>query len=99
MKLHQTVSNVATEAFLQAGLDNDAILLQPAGKPEFGDYQINGVMGAAKRRKANPRDLAIQVAEALKANTDVVATAEVAGPGFINLRLNQAFLNQHLQAA
>ena len=99
MKLHQTVSNVATAAFLQAGLDNDAILLQPAGKPEFGDYQINGVMGAAKRRKANPRDLAIQVAEALKANTDVVATAEVAGPGFINLRLNQAFLNQHLQAA
>ena len=99
MKLHQTVSNVATAAFLQAGLDNDAILLQPAGKPEFGDYQINGVMGAAKRRKANPRDLAIQVAEALKANTEVVATAEVAGPGFINLRLNQAFLNQHLQAA
>ena len=99
MKLHQTVSNVATEAFLQAGLDNDAILLQPAGKPEFGDYQINGVMGAAKRRKANPRDLATQVAAALQANTDVVATAEVAGPGFINLRLNPAFLNQHLQAA
>ena len=99
MKLHQTVANVATAAFLQAGLDNDAILLQPAGKPEFGDYQINGVMGAAKRRKANPRDLATQVAAALQANTDVVASAEVAGPGFINLRLNPAFLNQHLQAA
>ena len=99
MKLHQTVANVATAAFLQVSLDNDAILLQPAGKPEFGDYQINGVMGAAKRRKANPRDLATQVAAALQANTDVVASAEVAGPGFINLRLNPAFLNQHLQAA
>ena len=99
MKLHQTVAQVVEAAFLQAGLDNDAILLQPAGKPEFGDYQVNGVMGAAKRRKTNPRELAVQVTALLQANTDVIATAEVAGPGFINLRLNAEFLNQHLQAA
>ncbi|AUZ04835.1 MULTISPECIES: arginine--tRNA ligase [Vitreoscilla] len=99
MNLHQTVSQVVQDAFNQAGLNEDAILLQPAGKPEFGDYQVNGVMGAAKRRKTNPRDLATQVAAFLAAKQDIVASAEVAGPGFINLRLNSAFLNQALQAA
>lgn len=99
MKLHQIVSNVVQDAFNQAGLNEDAIILQPAGKPEFGDYQVNGVMGAAKRRKTNPRELAMQVTELLNRNTDLIASAEVAGPGFINLRLNQAFLNQYLQDA
>ena len=99
MKLHQTVSQVVQDAFQQVGLADDAILLQPAGKPEFGDYQVNGVMGAAKRRKTNPRELATQVAAILSANHDVVSAAEVAGPGFINLRLNTVFLNQALQAA
>lgn len=99
MKLHQIVSNVVQDAFNQAGLNEDAIILQPAGKPEFGDYQVNGVMGAAKRRKTNPRELAVQVTELLNRNTDLIASAEVAGPGFINLRLNQAFLNQYLQDA
>lgn len=99
MNLHQTVSQVVQDAFNEAGLNEDAILLQPAGKPEFGDYQVNGVMGAAKRRKTNPRELATQVAVILAAKQDIIASAEVAGPGFINLRLNGAFLNQALQAA
>ena len=99
MNLHHTVSQVVQNAFNQAGLNDEAILLQPAGKPEFGDYQVNGVMGAAKRRKTNPRELATQVAEILASQQQLIATAEVAGPGFINLRLNAAFLNQHLQDA
>lgn len=99
MKLHQTVSQVIQDAFEQAGLNDDAILLQPAGKPEFGDYQVNGVMGAAKRRKTNPHELAAQVSDILNRNTEIIASAEVAGPGFINLRLNSQLLNRSLQDA
>ena len=55
-------------------------------------------MGAAKKAKQNPRELAQKVADALAGNV-VVESAEVAGPGFINLRLKAAFLAQNIEAA
>ncbi|QMT30488.1 arginine--tRNA ligase [Alysiella filiformis] len=95
MKLHQTISHIAEQAFEQAGLSGNPVVLQAAKNPDFGDFQINGVMGAAKKLKQNPRDLALQVAEILKQN-DIFAAVEVAGAGFINLRLSPEFLAQSL---
>ncbi|ULJ60969.1 arginine--tRNA ligase [Wielerella bovis] len=95
MKLHQIISQIAEQAFAQAGLSGNPIVLQPAKSAEFGDFQINGVMGAAKKLKQNPRDLAVQVADILKQNA-TFSSAEVAGAGFINLRLSPEFLAQHL---
>jgi arginyl-tRNA synthetase len=66
-------------------------VVQPAARPEFGDYQANGVMGAAKRTRQNPRALA----ESVLASADLgglAARAEIAGPGFINLTLDDDFL-------
>ncbi|WP_037585966.1 arginine--tRNA ligase [Stenoxybacter acetivorans] len=98
MKLHQRITAEIEAAFTQAGLSEHPIILQPAKNTDFGDFQINGVMGAAKKLKQNPRELAQKVADTL-VNNAIITHAEVAGPGFINLRLSPEFLAQQLQAA
>ena len=62
---------------------------------KFGDYQANGVMAAAKQLKTNPRQLAEQIVTQLKLD-DICETPEIAGPGFINLRINDQFLAKRL---
>ena len=98
MNLHQTVEREAAAAFAAAGIADSPVVLQPTKNAEHGDFQINGVMGAAKKAKQNPRELAQKVAEALVGNA-VIESAEVAGPGFINLRLRPEFLAQNIQTA
>ena len=98
MNLHQTVEREAAAAFAAAGIADSPVVLQPTKNAEHGDFQINGVMGAAKKAKQNPRELAQKVAEALAGNA-VIESAEVAGPGFINLRLRPEFLAQNIQTA
>ncbi len=98
MNLSHILNREAEQAFAAAGIDGAPVVLQPAKNPEFGDFQINGVMGAAKQRKQNPRELAQKVAEALSGSA-VIASAEVAGPGFINLRLNPQFLAEQVHDA
>ena len=98
MNLSHLLNREAEQAFAAAGIEGAPVVLQPAKNPEFGDFQINGVMGAAKQRKQNPRELAQKVADAL-ANSELIASAEVAGPGFINLRLNPQFLAKQVHAA
>lgn len=66
-------------------------IVQPATRPEFGDYQANGVMAAAKRAGFKPRDLAARVLDNADL-TGVAAQVEIAGPGFLNITLDNAFL-------
>jgi len=63
-----------------------------ATRPEFGDYQANGVMAAAGRCGRKPRELAEAVISGLRDDDGLVASTEVAGPGFINIRLNDQAL-------
>jgi arginyl-tRNA synthetase len=62
---------------------------------KFGDYQANGVMAAAKKAKLNPRQLAERVVAELQID-DICLPPEIAGPGFINLRLKDEFLTARL---
>ena len=72
-------------------------LIRPSQNPEFGDFQANCAMGLAKRAGRNPRELAAELIES--AEVDAVAEPlEVAGPGFINIRLKQAALESSLDA-
>jgi arginyl-tRNA synthetase len=73
------------------GRDDCAAIVRPATDPKFGDYQANGVMALAKKIKTDPRKLAEQVVAKLDLN-DVCEPPEVAGPGFINLRLKTDFI-------
>ena len=88
--------NAKTEAALEAAgcPSGTAAIVGPATRPEFGDYQANGALGAAKRMKANPRELAQRVVDAMA--LDGVATCAVTGPGFISFTLTDAFLGEVL---
>ena len=98
MNLSQTLSNQIQAAFAAAGIADSPIILQPAKNAEFGDFQINGVMGAAKELKQNPRELAQKVADELSGK-GAFASAEVAGAGFVNLRLSPEFLAKQLSGS
>jgi arginyl-tRNA synthetase len=74
-----------------AGLEDCAAIVRPATDAKFGDYQANGVMALAKRLKTNPRKLAEEVMKNLDLS-DICEPPEVAGPGFINLRLKAEFV-------
>ena len=87
MKLKQRVNQVIKEAFEKAGIDAEPISVTEATKPEFGDFQFNGAMALAKSLKKNPREIAAIIVENLDLG-GTVGKAEIAGPGFINLRLD-----------
>ncbi|MFT4713186.1 MAG: arginyl-tRNA synthetase [Candidatus Azotimanducaceae bacterium] len=89
--LDQAVKNVLAE---QGAIDSPAVIKQ-AQRIEFGQYQANGVMGAAKKLKIKPRDLAQKVVDNLK--LDCLERAEIAGPGFINLHLEPTFVADRLR--
>ena len=64
-----------------------------ASKPEYGDYQVNGVMAIAKQLRGNPRQLANQVVDNISRQAlGFIEKLEVAGPGFINIHLADCFL-------
>lgn len=66
-----------------------AIVLEPPRDPAHGDLATNAAMALAKAARTNPRELATRIAAILARHPDI-ATAEVAGPGFINLKLQPA---------
>ncbi|OBA63351.1 arginine--tRNA ligase [Mycobacterium sp. 1100029.7] len=88
--LAELLKTTASAVLAEHGLDVSAlpatVTVERPRNPEHGDYASNLAMQLGKKVGANPRELAGWLAEAL-AQADGVATAEVAGPGFINLRL------------
>ncbi len=91
-----TISNVLEtkfrEAFNELGIAPETpVLLVEATRPEFGDFQMNGAMGAAKALKQNPRELATKIITTVKLDS-IVTKLEIAGPGFINITLDNKYL-------
>ena len=72
-----------------------AAIVRGSTDPKFGDYQANGVMALAKKIKTNPRKLAEEAVQNLDVS-DICEPPEVAGPGFINLRLKSDFIANSL---
>lgn len=83
-----------TAALTAAGAKGAPGVVKVSSKPEFGDYQANGIMGAAKRLQTNPRELAETVLEHLDLNG--IADVEIAGPGFLNISLHNVWLSEQL---
>lgn len=71
--------------------------LTPATRPDFGDYQCNAAMSLGKKLKAKPRDVAAAILKELDLS-DFCTEPTIAGPGFINLTLNDEFVNVKLDA-
>jgi arginyl-tRNA synthetase len=85
--LKATATAVLAEHALDTAALPPAISVERPRNPEHGDYASNLALQLAKKVGANPRELAGWLADAL-AKADGIASAEVAGPGFINLRLD-----------
>jgi arginyl-tRNA synthetase len=80
-----------------AGLDLERALVEPPRDPSHGDLASNAAMVLSKRLGLKPRDLATRIGVALARDPDV-ETAEVAGPGFVNIRLKPGYLQTALAA-
>ena len=84
MNIQTLLSNSVAQAMSAAGLtSNHAPVIKQSSKPQFGDYQANGVMSIAKKLAMPPKQLAEQIIAHLELG-DMIEKAEIAGPGFIN---------------
>ena len=73
-------------------------MIRPAGNPQHGDYQANFAMPLGKQVGKPPRDVAADIVAQVDLS-DMCETPEVAGPGFINLKLKTEFLAEQIQQA
>jgi arginyl-tRNA synthetase len=85
--LKRSLSEAAAAAFQAAGLSPDFGRVTASDRPDLADFQCNGALAAAKSAKRNPREIAVQVVDILKADPRL-ASVEIAGVGFINMRVS-----------
>ena len=99
MNIQSILSEKIKQAMIAAGADAQCeALVRQSGKVQFGDYQANGIMPAAKKLGLNPREFAQSVLD--KAELQGIAEkTEIAGPGFINIFLKNAWLAENINNA
>src|SRR6201994_1713344 len=85
-RVHAVCSALATESGWPAGIDLSRVVVEPPRDAAHGDMATNAAMVLAREAKAKPRDLAEKIAAKLRAD-DLIASVDIAGPGFINLTL------------
>jgi arginyl-tRNA synthetase len=85
-RVHAVCGALALESGWPAGIDLTRVVVEPPRDASHGDMATNAAMVLAREAKAKPRDLAEQIAAKLRAD-DLMASVDVAGPGFINLTL------------
>jgi len=92
------ISTYLEEALSKAGFASvDALSqIKASSDSKFGDYQFNGSMGLAKEAKVSPRKVAEKIVEFF-ALPDVLEPVEIAGPGFLNLRIKTQWLAEKIQ--
>jgi len=99
VNIQALLSEKVSQALIAAGAPADCEpQVRQSAKVQFGDYQANGVMAVAKKLGMAPRQLAEQVLTHLDLQ-GIASKTEIAGPGFINIFLDPAFLAQHVDAA
>jgi arginyl-tRNA synthetase len=94
--LDDVLDALVAEGLLTPDLDRSAVAVEPPRDPAHGDLATNAAMVLAKRAGTNPRALAEAIAPRLAA-FDEVASADIAGPGFINVRLVRGVWEEELR--
>lgn len=95
VKIKKTLQDLGLKDKDGGELDVSRVGVEPPRDASHGDISTNAAMVLSKSVGANPRELAAKIAEALKGDADV-ASVDVAGPGFINLRLNDDYWQRQL---
>lgn len=90
------LNSLEAEGQLTAGIERKSVAVEPPRDPSHGDLATNAAMVLAKKAGMNPRALAELIVPKL-ASLDEVEQAELAGPGFINIRLKQSIWQDELR--
>ena len=99
MNIQSILSEKIKQAMIAAGADAQCeALVRQSGKVQFGDYQANGIMPAAKKLGLNPREFAQSVLDKAELQ-DIAEKTEIAGPGFINIFLKDTWLADNISRA
>ncbi|GEM74757.1 arginine--tRNA ligase [Vibrio sagamiensis] len=99
MNIQALINDKVSQALEAAGAPaGSPAAVRQSAKPQFGDYQANGVMGVAKKLGTNPREFAQKVLDVLDLD-GIASKTEIAGPGFINIFLSEEFLAKQAEAA
>ncbi|EIJ71511.1 arginine--tRNA ligase [Pasteurella bettyae] len=99
MNIQSILSDKIKQAMISAGAEqNVEPLVRQSSKPQFGDYQANGIMGAAKKLGQNPREFAQKVLNNVDLS-EIAEKTEIAGPGFINIFLNKDWVAKNVDIA
>ena len=88
--IREEIEELSNAGALPAGLDLSAVLVEPPREAEHGDAACNAALVLAKQARRKPREIAEHLAERLQMRAEC-RSAEVAGPGFVNLRLTNDF--------
>ena len=96
--VHDALNALVKEGAIPSGLDFSRVVVEPPKDETHGDLATNAAMVLSKEAKQKPRDLAEKLAAKLKTSPHV-AKVDVAGPGFINLSLDNGFWFEVLRAA
>jgi arginyl-tRNA synthetase len=103
MDIKNILNHKLEQAFQALSLNGlQKVSVRPSARPQFGDYQVNSIMGVAKQNSKTPVEMATELANYIEnqANDDgVIAKLEVVAPGFINIFLNPDWLANRLSAA
>jgi arginyl-tRNA synthetase len=92
--LKQRIETAIVKSFGEEYTGTDALLM-PATNPKFGDLQANVAMGLSKKVGMAPREVATKIVEGLDVSS-ICYPPEIAGPGFINLKLLPAYLEAQI---
>ncbi|WP_038177033.1 arginine--tRNA ligase [Vibrio pacinii] len=99
MNIQALINDKVSQALEAAGAPaGSPAAVRQSAKPQFGDYQANGVMGVAKKLGTNPREFAQKVLDVLDLD-GIASKTEIAGPGFINIFLSEEFLAKQAEVA
>ncbi len=94
-KLLDLISEEVTKAFVECGYDEKYGKVTLSNRPDLCEYQCNGAMAAAKEYKCAPFMISDKVAKIL-ADVPMFSMAESVKPGFLNLKLDDAYLASYL---
>lgn len=94
--LANTLGQACADAFEKMGLDRKWGAVRRSDRPELADYQCNGAMGSAKQAGKNPREVASEISEKISGHP-AIASVDVAGPGFLNIKVSAAALSERAE--
>ncbi len=96
-KLLDRITAAVSEAFVNCGYEAEYGKVTISNRPDLCEYQCNGAMAGAKKYHCAPIQIATKVAESLK-DQELFSEVDAVNPGFLNLKLSPAYVQEYLQA-